>query len=45
VERVNRVLIVEDDDALGCALESFASPRATVVQRAATKARAQEISE
>lgn len=39
MDRVGRVLIVEDDGAL----EAFASRRATTVQRAATKARALEI--
>ena len=45
MDRVGRVLIVEDDDALACALEAFASRRAASVQRAATKARALEILE
>lgn len=40
---VGRVLIVEDDDALSRALESFASRRAATVYRAATMARALEI--
>jgi len=43
MESVGRVLIVEDDDALARALETFASRRATTVHRAATKARALEI--
>ncbi len=43
MDLVGGVLIVEDDDALACALESFASHRAAAVYRAATKARALEI--
>jgi DNA-binding NtrC family response regulator len=34
---VGRVLIVEDDDLLAGALEAFAKPRSSVVERAATK--------
>lgn len=43
MDSVGRVLIVEDDDALSCALASFASRRAGTVYRAATKAHALEI--
>jgi DNA-binding NtrC family response regulator len=34
---LGRVLIVEDDDVLAGALEAFAKPRSSIVERAATK--------